>query len=531
MPQTAQVAQTQAPVNCAPNADQPQNLPQTAQVAQTQAPVSIAPNADQPQNLPQTAQFAQTQAPVNCAPNADQPQNLPQTAQVAQTQAPVSIAQNADQPQNLPQTAQVAQTQGPAPFAAPVAPPTSEESVSPVETLVDAAPLENAPLVNVEPSVLAAATPGESASQNNEQKNVSGTLTSQADDSAVSSSVAASQNPENAQNLTAHIGRRNPGLFAAPAASNAKIDFRPGSISTTAPLVAQNAPTTQDVQVAQNAPTTQDVQVAQNALTTQDFQIAQNAPTTQDDQLAPNALTPQDAQVAQTAPIVGPQLPETSRFNVETAFRLVDRLVDLENCVAEYFAPLAPLYETAPSPFQVVEPEELYAAAPSPVELEDAEDEEFDENDDFAFASSGTSQPQPTAAPVATIGGFGSYQAPTFDATSAFAAPIPAQNSAEVQTTQVPSVPQNAQIANLPQAVQTTQVPGLPQNAQIANLPQAVQTTQVPQYVAPPAPHRPSTSEERLQAAIAAGAEVREISPEEYRRAVSVGMSGQAQPR
>ena len=270
----------------------------------------------------------------------------------------------------------------------------------------------------------------------------------------------------------------------------------------------------------------------------------------------------------------------------------------MENCVAEYFAPLAPIYETAPSPFPIADAQELYAVAPSPADLADVESEEFDENDDFAFASSGSSQAQSPAEP-ATIGGFGSYQAPTFDATPVAAAPVspqvqPIAQSAPTaqttlvpqyaQTTQVPLVPQNvyaaptAQVAQnaptaqttlVPQYAQTTQVPLVPQNvhaaptaqvaqnaptAQTALVPQYAQTTQVPlvpqnayaapttqvaqnaptavsQYAAPTVPRRATTPEERLQAAIAAGANVREISPEEYRRAVSVGMSGQTQPR
>ncbi|MBR4975783.1 MAG: hypothetical protein IKY61_01925, partial [Thermoguttaceae bacterium] len=114
-------------------------------------------------------------------------------------------------------------------------------------------------------------------------------------------------------------------------------------------------------------------------------------------------------------------------------------------------------------------------------------------------------------------------------------APVP-QVAQSAPTTQVPFAPQSAYVAPIPQVAQsapTTQVPFAPQSAYVAPVPQVAQSapTTVSQYAAPTASRRPSTPEERLQAAIAAGAEVREISPEEYRRAVQVGMSGQAQSR
>ncbi|MBQ2789826.1 MAG: hypothetical protein IJE97_09320, partial [Thermoguttaceae bacterium] len=271
----------------------------------------------------------------------------------------------------------------------------------------------------------------------------------------------------------------------------------------------------------------------------------QNAQTTQIAQNANDEQSAQTTQIAQNANVIGPQLPTPPQFDIETAFRQVDLLVDLENCVAKFFAPLAPIYETAPSPFQIAEAEELYAAAPSPSDL--AADEEFDENDDFAFASSGSPTPAQAPEPAATIGGFGAYQAPTFDALAATAPPQNAQTAQvpfvpqNAQTAQAPFVPQNAQTAQVPfvpQNAQTAQVPSVPQNvqtAQVPSVPPNVQTAQVPpvsQYAAPQTTaRRPSTPEERLQAAIAAGAEVREISPEEYRRAVSVGMSGQTPSR
>ena len=553
--QNAPVAQPQAPAQIAPAA-QPQAPAQIAPDAQPQAPAQIAPTA-QPQVPAQIASVAQPQAPAQIAPTA-QPQAPAQNAPVAQTQAPAQIApttqtqipgqnvpvvqpsapaqiapttqtqipaQNAPvaQPQAPAQVAPDAQLQGPTPFVADFAPPTSEALALPAEPLVDA-------------NVDAVAPPQTSPLPNNEPRSVAET----------SVSALAGQDAKNAQSLTACIGRRNPGLFAAStaassAASGVATGFRPGSISTTAPQIAQSAPTAQNLQTAQNATTAQEQQTAQNATTTQNLQTAQNAT------------------------VVGPQLPKPFRFDAETAFQRVELLVELENCVAEYFAPLAPIYETAPSPFQAADVQELYAAAPSPSDLAVAEEEEFDENDDFAFASSGSSQTSPTTTPAAAIGGFGSYQAPTFDATpvapvpqvaqttqvpvaaqNVYAAPVPQV----AQTTQVPVAAQNVYAAPTPQVAQTTQVPVAAQNVYAAPTPQVAQTTQVPvaaqnvyaapvpqvaqvaqtpgsQYAAP----RRSTAEERLQAAIAAGAEVREISPEEYRRAVSVGMSGQTQPR
>ncbi|MBP3558538.1 MAG: hypothetical protein J6K20_12675, partial [Thermoguttaceae bacterium] len=418
----------------------------------------------------QVAPTTQTQIPAQNAPVA-QPQAPAQVAPTTQTQIP---AQNAPvaQPQAPAQVAPDAQLQGPTPFVADFAPPTSEALALPAEPLIDA-------------NVDAVAPPQTSPLPNNEPRSVAET----------SVSALAGQDAKNAQTLTACIGRRNPGLFAASTAASSATSgvatgFRPGSISTTAP------------QIAQSAPTAQKLQTAQNATTAQEQQIAQSAPTAQNLQTAQNATTAQNLQTAQNATVVGPQLPKPFRFDAETAFQRVELLVELENCVAEYFAPLAPIYETAPSPFQAADVQELYAAAPSPSDLAVAEEEEFDENDDFAFASSGSSQTSTTTTPAAAIGGFGSYQAPTFDATP---------------------------VAPTPQVAQTTQVPVAAQNVYAAPVPQVAQVAQTPgsQYAAP----RRSTAEERLQAAIAAGAEVREISPEEYRRAVSVGMSGQTQPR
>ena len=519
---------------------------QTTQIAaRLGRPVPALPNK------PAFASTTQPQVPTQTAP-ANQPQIPVQTAPANQPQIPVQI--------ELPPTAQAplpsvpdAQLSGPLPFAATVAPPTFEEKpVSPVEPLA-VAPLDAANAADVEPRPLADATPETQTTQNNAQESISETLVAQTDDTAAPAPVSSAQNAkaaEDAQSLTAHIGRGNPGLFASTTADSAPLaaetGFRPGSISTAAPLTAQ---TTQETQTAQTLP---------------------------------NVQTTQETQIAQTTPFIGPSLPEPSCFDAEAAFRRVERLVELENCVAEYFAPLAPIYETAPSPFQVAEAEELYAAAPSPSDLSVDEEEEFDENDDFAFASSGTPQAPVAPAPSATIGGFGSYQAPTFDASPVAPAQPIAQNAPtsqtslvpqNVQTTPIPQIAQNAPAAQatlVPQIVQTTQIPQIaqnapaaqttqiapnvlttqipfvsqyaptaqtslvPQNAQTAQIPQVAQNapTAVSQYAAPNAvPRRPATPEERLQAAIAAGAEVREISPEEYRRAVSVGLNGQAQPR
>jgi len=526
------------------------NKPAFASTTQPQVPTQTAP-ANQPQIPVQTAPANQPQIPAQTAP-ATQPQIPVQTAPANQPQIPVQI--------ELPPTAQAplpsvpdAQLSGPLPFAATVAPPTFEEKpVSPVEPLA-VAPLDAANAADVEPRPLADATPETQTTQNNAQESISETLVAQTDDTAAPAPVSSAQNAkaaEDAQSLTAHIGRGNPGLFASTTADSAPLaaetGFRPGSISTAAPLTAQ---TTQETQTAQTLP---------------------------------NVQTTQETQIAQTTPFIGPSLPEPSCFDAEAAFRRVERLVELENCVAEYFAPLAPIYETAPSPFQVAEAEELYAAAPSPSDLSVDEEEEFDENDDFAFASSGTPQAPVAPAPSATIGGFGSYQAPTFDASPVAPAQPIAQNAPtsqtslvpqNVQTTPIPQIAQNAPAAQatlVPQIVQTTQIPQIaqnapaaqttqiapnvlttqipfvsqyaptaqtslvPQNAQTAQIPQVAQNapTAVSQYAAPNAvPRRPATPEERLQAAIAAGAEVREISPEEYRRAVSVGLNGQAQPR
>ncbi|MBR2006191.1 MAG: hypothetical protein IJ991_18695, partial [Thermoguttaceae bacterium] len=541
--QTAPATQPQAPAQTAP-ATQPQAPAQTAPATQPQAPAQTAP-ATQPQVPVQTAPASQPQAPVQTAP-ASQPQVPVQTAPASQPQIPVQI--------ELPPTAQAplpnvpdAQLSGPLPFAATVAPPTFEEKpVSTVEPLA-VAPLDAASAADVEPRPLADATPETQTAQNNAQESISETLVAQTDAIAAPTPVSSAQNAkaaEDAQSLTAHIGRGNPGLFASTTADSpplaAETGFRPGSISTAAPLTAQtlpNAQTTQETQIAQTLP---------NARTTQETQTAQTLP---------NVQTRQETQIAQTPPFIGPSLPKPSCFDAEATFRRVERLVELENCVAEYFAPLAPIYETAPSPFQVAEAEELYAAAPSPSDLSIDEEEEFDENDDFAFASSGTPQAPVASAPSATIGGFGSYQAPTFDAPPVAPTQPIAQNAPTSQASLVPQNVQTTQIAQNAPAAQTTQVapnalttqiPFVSQYAptsQASLVPQNVQTTQSPQiaqnapaavsqYAAPNAvPRRPATPEERLQAAIAAGAEVREISPEEYRRAVSVGLNGQAQPR
>ncbi len=493
--QIAPTPQTQAPAQIAP-APQMQAPAQIAPATQPQAPAQIAP-ATQTQAPAQIAPTTQTQAPAQTAPVA-QPQAPAQIAPTTQTQAPASQFE-------LPPTAQAprpnvpdAQLQGPAPFVATVAPPIFvEKAVSSVEPLA-VAPLDNANSVDLEARSLADATSKAQTEQNNAQAPISETLVSQTAEMVAPSPAPVDQNAEiteNAEGLTAHIGRGNPGLFAATSA--VETGFRPGSISTTAPSTAQTA---------------------------QEPQIAQTLP---------NAQTAQESQIAQNPPFIGPRLPEPPRFDVETSFRRVALFVELENCVAEYFAPLAPIYETAPSPFQVADAQALYAAAPSPSDLAVDEDEEFDENDDFAFASSGTPQTPVASAPPATIGGFGSYQAPTFDATPADVQPF-AQAS---QTPQIPLVSQNAPTTQTPfisQNAPTTQTPFVPQNAQTAQIPQVAQNapTVVSQYAAPNAvPRRTATPEERLQAAIAAGAEVREISPEEYRRAVSVGLSGQTQPR
>ena len=614
---------------------QPQNPTQRAPVVQTQNPTQSAPVA-QTQNPAQSAPVAQTQGPAQVAPTT-QTQDSAQVAPTTQTQDSVQVA---------PTT----QTQGPAPFVATVAPPTSEESVA----SADVATLESATVDDGE-SLAQAAPSDELPCQNSAQETDLKTLIVQTDEPVVPSPVLAVQNAEsqenseNTQSLTAHIGRRNPGLFASPtksdsaASTDVKIDFRPGSISTAAPLVAQTIPTTQEPQVAQTIPATQEPQVAQTTPAAQDAQVAQTTPAAQDAQVAQTNPAPQ---TAQTAPFFGPRFPEASRFDAETSFRLVDRLVELENCVAEYFAPLAPIYETAPSPFPIAEPAELYAVAPSPSDFSIGAEEEFDENDDFAFASSGAPQtPVATSAP-ATIGGFGSYQAPTFDASPVVPVLTPVQPLAQAApTTQFPQVAQAAPTTQFPQvaqaapttqflqvaqavptaqtplvaqAVPTAQTPLVAQAAPAAQFPQVAQaapTTQFPQvaqavptaqtpqvaqavptaqtplvaqaapaaqfpqvaqaapaaqfpqvaqaapaaqfpqvaqaapaaqfpqvaqaaptavsqYAAPNAgSRRPTTPEERLQAAIAAGAEVREISPEEYRRAVSVGLNGQAQPR
>ena len=608
--QSAPVVQTQNPTQSAPVA-QTQNPAQSAPVAQTQGPAQVAPTT-QTQDSAQVAPTTQTQDSVQVAPTT-QTQGPAQVAPTTQTQGPAQVAP-VDQTQGPAQVAPTTQTQGPAPFVATVAPPTSEESVA----SADVATLESATVDDGE-SLAQAAPSDELPCQNSAQETDLKTLIVQTDEPVVPSPVLAVQNAEsqenseNTQSLTAHIGRRNPGLFASPtksdsaASTDVKIDFRPGSISTAAPLVAQTIPTTQEPQVAQTIPATQEPQVAQTTPAAQDAQVAQTTPAAQDAQVAQTNPAPQ---TAQTAPFFGPRFPEASRFDAETSFRLVDRLVELENCVAEYFAPLAPIYETAPSPFPIAEPAELYAVAPSPSDFSIGAEEEFDENDDFAFASSGAPQtPVATSAP-ATIGGFGSYQAPTFDAspvvpvltpvqplaqaapttqfpqvaqaapTTQFppvapAAPTPhfLQAAQAVPTAQTPLVAQAAPAAQFPQVAQaapTTQFPQVAQavpTAQTPQVAQAVPTAQTPlvaqaapaaqfpqvaqaapaaqfpqvaqaaptavsQYAAPNAgSRRPTTPEERLQAAIAAGAEVREISPEEYRRAVSVGLNGQAQPR
>ena len=477
------------------------NKPAFASTAQPQAPAQVA-LAPQPQAPAQVAPVVQPQAPAQVAPVV-QPQAPAQNAPVEQPQIPF------------------AQLQGPTPFIAAVAPSTTETLVLPDESSDDANVAAD------EPRPLAVATPQAPAPQEDARQSTAETSSAPAVKISASAPALAEQDAKSAQNPAACIGRRNPGLFATSVASSttvaAETGFRPGSISTTAPTPASTP------------------------------QIAQNFPT---------APTPQTSLVAQNAPIIGPRLPQPSRFDAETAFQRVESLVELENCVAEYFAPLAPIYETAPSPFPIADAQELYAVAPSPADLADVESEEFDENDDFAFASSGSSQAQSPAEP-ATIGGFGSYQAPTFDATPVAAAPVspqvqPIAQSAPTaqttlvpqyaQTTQVPLVPQNvyaaptaqvaqnaptAQTALVPQYAQTTQVPLVPQNAYAAPTTQVAQNapTAVSQYAAPTVPRRATTPEERLQAAIAAGANVREISPEEYRRAVSVGMSGQTQPR
>ena len=446
---------------------------QTTQIAaRLGRPVPAFPNkpAFATTTQPQVAPVAQPQNAAQVAPVA-QPQNAAQVAPVAQPQNAAQV-ESLTAPQTPLPNAPSVQRQEPVPFAATLDSSSVEETtVLPVESFTEVnAAFEIASLENTEadlgepqpqpqPQPVAVATPETSTPELNARPSNAETSATSADESVASSPVSLGQNTEapefnqEAQSLTTHIGRGNPGLCAITPVDSASTgdesDFRPGSISTTPPT----APTTQASQIAQ-------------------------APSFNESQLS-----------------------QPTSFDVEAAFRRVEALDALETYVAKYFAPLAPIYDAAPSPFQVAEAEQLYAAAPSTPEHAVDEDEEFNENDDFAFASSGT----PQTTPGATIGGFGSYQAPTLGA----AVPVP-----------TPTYP-------IAQNAPTSSVPFVSQYAATAQTPQTVPAP-VSQYAAT---RRPSTPEERLQAAIAAGADVREISPEEYRRAVQIGMSGQAQSR
>ena len=136
-----------------------------------------------------------------------------------------------------------------------------------------------------------------------------------------------------------------------------------------------------------------------------------------------------------------------------------------------------------------------------------ADDE--DEWDDAAFVTSGA------PAQPAAVGGFGDYAAPVADA-----APVPFQ--APVYVAQVPRQQVPVQLPYAAPQVPVQQPYAAPQ----VPVQQPYAAPQVPvQQQAPVVSQRSQmTPEERLEAARRAGAQIVELSPEEYRHAVSVGL-------
>ena len=183
--------------------------------------------------------------------------------------------------------------------------------------------------------------------------------------------------------------------------------------------------------------------------------------------------------------------------------------------------------------------------------------EEGEEWDDSAFATSG-SQPQIQSEPVPEIGGFGDYAPPSDDLSysseAIYVAQLPESPTPQIpieqfmdQQVPVQQVPvqqlpvQQVPVQQVPiQQVPVQQVPiqQVPvQQVPVQQVPiQQVPVQQVPVQQVPvqqvPIPIAQSTRsqttpEQRLEAARRAGAEVVEISPEQYRRAAMAGLGRQ----
>ena len=136
---------------------------------------------------------------------------------------------------------------------------------------------------------------------------------------------------------------------------------------------------------------------------------------------------------------------------------------------------------------------------------EEPTDADFDDDedwDDSAFAVSGVVQPPLQSEPVPQTIGFGDYAVP--DASIAVATP-------PVASTPIPAAQSAPQYVALNPPVPTNQ--SLPRTSRI-------QSTR-----------KNTTPEERLEAAKRAGAQIVELSPEQYRRAVAKGLGTVPQGR
>ena len=149
-----------------------------------------------------------------------------------------------------------------------------------------------------------------------------------------------------------------------------------------------------------------------------------------------------------------------------------------------------------------------------------SEEEEWDES---AFATSGASSPQTVVA-----GGFGDYMPPNNGAASMrFQTPAYVAQLNEPQPPVAVALPQSSGIPG-----RQSYAPQTPVNNAAPALQQAQRQTpvlQTPNATTPQASlqRRSSTPEERLEAARRAGANVVELSPEQYRQAVATGLGQQ----
>ncbi len=280
---------------------------------------------------------------------------------------------------------------------------------------------------------------------------------------------------------TANFGPSNPGLFAvssaAPNAGSRLPSFKPGSIND-------------DENVEENVPD----EVAAKIVASQTR--------------APRFVA--EAQVMPPAP-APEQLDqyENDLENLENLENLAN-LESLEN--------LEDLEEAAPERFAIrlLSPGDAFQIFDRLETLADMENEYLatNEDEDFAFATSGAPYAEPiqTPAPQRAPAGFGDYSAPEFVAFNAPESPAPQPAPAQPVAQPVPSPV--AQPAAQPVAPRASVPQGAP----------------IPQGAASPAT-RPlarssMTAEEKLQAARNAGAQVMELTPDQYRAAISKGLGG-----